>query len=116
MENSVPVAGRRARRGYWLPGLIALVALLGIGLGIGAGDLNHRSPHTLSGSDVAAQIALALQVQQRSTTPPLVSCPGSEPVRAGWTFTCTLTGRDGPERVKVAEVDGRGSLRWSIVS
>jgi hypothetical protein len=77
--------------------------------------LNHRSPHTLSGSDVAAQIALALQVQQRSTTPPGVNCPESEPVREGWTFTCTLAGRNGPETVKVAEVDGRGNLRWSIV-
>jgi hypothetical protein len=69
----------------------------------------------LNGSDVAAQIALAMQVQRGSSTPPKVDCPGSEPVRAGWTFTCTLAGRNGPETVNVVEVDGRGNLRWSIV-
>jgi hypothetical protein len=98
-----------------VPGLIALAALLAIGLAFGAGDLSHRAPHTLSGSDVAAQIALAWQVQQGSSGPPKVDCPGPQPVRAGWTFTCTVAGPDGTETVHVVEVDGRGNLRWTIV-
>jgi hypothetical protein len=120
MESPVPATGtpapgRAARRGYFVPGLVALVALLGIGLAVGAGDLNHRAPHTLDGSDVAAQIALALQVQQGSSGPPKVDCPGPQPVRAGWTFTCTMVGRTGNEAIHVVEVDGRGNLHWTIV-
>jgi hypothetical protein len=68
----------------------------------------------LNGSDVASQIALALQVQQRSSGPPTVECPGPQPVRAGWAFNCTMAGRSGPETIHVIEVDGRGNLRWTI--
>jgi Domain of unknown function (DUF4333) len=110
-----PAPGRPARRGYFLPGVIALAVLVAIGLFVGAGDLNHRAPRTLDGADVASQIALALQVQQGSAGPPKVDCTGPQPVRAGWTFTCTVAGRHGPETVRVVEVDGRGSLRWAIV-
>ncbi len=105
-------AGRRGK-GYFLPGFIALVALLGIGLFVGAGDLQHRPAGTISGTDIASQIALGIQAQQNLTSPVQVNCPRQEPVRPGLTFQCTLGGR--PQgTVHVTEVDDRGRVRWSL--
>lgn len=105
------------RRGRWTPGLIALAALLGIGIFFGAGgDLTHPPPTTLSGTDVASQISLGIQAQRGLASPPAVSCPAHEPVRNGFTFLCTLqaAGTAKAESVDVVEIDGRGHLRWSI--
>ncbi|HEX4864188.1 MAG TPA: DUF4333 domain-containing protein [Acidimicrobiales bacterium] len=109
-------AGRR--RGRWVPGIIALAALLAIGIVVGAGaDLTHPSPRTLTGRDVASQLALAIQADKGLTQPPRLKCPASEPVRAGLTFQCTATGvQRGPAEVVVTEIDGRGHLRWSLSS
>ncbi len=110
-----PSAGRRGK-GYFVPGFIALVALLAIGLFVGAGDLQHPAPTTLVGPDIASQIALGIQAQQNSDHVPSVACPAREPVRQGFRFQCTLAGRNGgaSRTVYVNEVDGRGRVRWSL--
>lgn len=114
---SAPLApeGRRGRRGYFLPGAIALVALLAIGGAVGAGDLSHPLPRRLAGSDVASQISLGVQTAQNDPNPPRVRCPTSEPVRVGYRFHCSLIPASGqPLDVTVTEVDGRGRLHWSL--
>ena len=115
-----PAGHARGRRGYFLPGTIALLALLAIGGAVGAGDLSHPAPHTLSGNDVASEIALGIESAQGLRQPPSVSCPTAEPVRAGLRFTCTEAaggGGGGAARpVAVTEIDNRGHLRWSLPS
>ena len=110
-------AGRRRPR--WIPGLIALAALLAIGIVFGAGaDLTHPGPDRLSGRDVSAQLALGIQSQQGISTAPLVSCPSSEPVKAGVAFECRVTGLPSrpAQKVEVTEIDGSGHLRWKLSS
>jgi hypothetical protein len=102
------------RRGYWIPAIIALTVLVAIAIGFGAGDLTHPSPRTLAGPDMEAELSLGIQAQQLSSEPPVVHCPGSEPVFAGHTFACTLVTGASTEVVSVVEIDGRGRLRWSI--
>ncbi len=116
MATGAPADGRRrpSRRGYWLPAVIAMTVLLAIAAAVGAGDLDHSSPRTLPGSDVASQIAIGIQVQQGGTSPPSVRCPDHEPVRSGLTFECTLGTGPNQRTVKVVEVDARGHLRWQI--
>lgn len=111
-----PAPGRRAK-GYFLPGVIALGALLAIGVFfVGAGDLQHPANTQLAGADIESEIALAIQAQQNSTRAPAVTCPAREPVRPGLHFQCTVAaGRGRPVRpVYVTEVDGRGRIRWSF--
>jgi hypothetical protein len=91
-----------------------MVVLFAIGLVLGAGDLQHRSPTTLHGSDVAQEIAFGIQAQEGATAPPVVHCPGAEPVRAGWRFGCTVVEAGAGRAVQVTEIDGRGHLRWSL--
>jgi hypothetical protein len=104
----------RRRRGYWIPGLIAIAVLTAIGVAFGAGDLNHRSPRILHGSDVAQQIALGIQAQENLHQPPEVRCPASEPVRNGRRFICTRVGSGPAVLIHVVEIDNRGRLRWSV--
>lgn len=103
----------RSKRGYFLPGSIALVALVALGLFVGAGDLSHPAPSTLVGSDIGAQIGLGIQTEENTASMPDVACPPKEPVRQGLRFTCMLRGR-APRTVYVTEVDGRGRVRWSF--
>lgn len=111
-QEGGPPSSRRGK-GYFLPGTIALVALLGLGLFVGAGDLQHPAATTISGSEIAAQISLGIQAQGTLRSPPQVTCPRQEPVRQGLRFQCTLEGR--PDKpVYVIEVDGRGRVRWSL--
>ena len=109
-----PSRGRRGK-GYFLPGFIALIALLIIGLFVGAGDLAHPAPKSLTGTDVAYQISLGVQAQQNSAAPPAVTCP-NEPVQQGLHFTCRLQpAGGGPSRpVAVTEVDARGRVSWTL--
>ncbi|HET6966495.1 MAG TPA: DUF4333 domain-containing protein [Acidimicrobiales bacterium] len=111
-DEGRPPSSRRGK-GYFLPGTIALIALLGIGLFVGAGDLQHPAATTISGSQIASQISLGIQAQGALQSPPQVTCPRQEPVRQGLRFQCTLKGR--PDKpVYVTEVDGRGQVRWSL--
>jgi hypothetical protein len=111
-ERSGPPA--RRRRGYWIPGLIAVAVLTAIGVAFGAGDLNHRSPSVLHGSDVAQQIALGIQAQEHLHQPPEVHCPAAQPVRNGRRFDCTRVGAGPAVPIHVLEIDDRGRLRWSL--
>ena len=112
VEAAAPV--RRGRRGYFLPGAIAMVALVLIALAVGGGDLDHSAPHALNGPDVASQIALGIQAEQNSTGLPSVTCPQSEPARSGVTFTCAVSGAGAHRTVYVTEIDSRGQVRWSF--
>jgi hypothetical protein len=107
--------GRR-RRGYWIPGLIALAVLLGIGLAFGAGDLDHGGPNTLAGPEMDQDLARAIQASEGTPSPPTVHCPRSEPARAGLQFVCTVTGAGPTRTVHVTEIDGRGGLSWRFGS
>jgi hypothetical protein len=117
METAAPAAPAtdrpRRKRGYFLPGFIALAALVVIGGLLGAGDLEHPAASTLAGPQVAAQIALGIQAQQNASRPPSVTCPDHEPVRQGLRFNCTLEGHT-PRPVHVTEVDARGRVQWSL--
>jgi hypothetical protein len=106
------VAPPRRRRGYWIPGLIAVAALTALAVAFGAGDLNHRGPRVLYGADVAQPIALGLQAQEGTHTPPGVRCPQTEPARRGWHFVCTRVGPGPDVPIQVVEIDSRGHLRW----
>ncbi len=109
--------GRR-RRGYWIPGLIALAVLLGIGVAFGAGDLVHRGPTTLAGPEIARNLAGAIQASEGTPSPPTVRCPHSEPARTGLQFVCRVTGPGaGASRtVHVTEINSRGGLSWRFGS
>ncbi|MGH9115861.1 MAG: hypothetical protein ACRDWW_08540 [Acidimicrobiales bacterium] len=114
-ESACPMAGpRRPGRGYFIPGVVALAALLAIGAGLGAGELTHAAPTELQGSVIASDIAAAVQTQSGSRTGPVVSCP-SEPVRQGLRFYCSIAGGgERPAALEVTEVDSSGHLRWSL--
>lgn len=102
------------RRGYWVPGLIALTVLVMIGLIFGAGDLSHPAYTSINGPDIELQISQAMQVEQNTGTAPEISCPRREPVRAGLTFDCSARTPTGQEVVHVTEIDNRGAIRWSL--
>jgi len=104
---------RAGRRGYWIPGIIALTVLVVMALALGAGDLFHPAPAVLSGAEVEQQLALGIQAQGGYARPPVVHCPGPQPVARGHTFACTLDGPKGPVGIRVVEIDARGQLRWS---
>jgi len=106
--------GRPRRRGYWIPGAIALAVLVVLALAFGAGDLTHPAPRTLSGPDIESELALGIQTQQRWASPPTLHCPGTVAVKEGHRFSCTLDTAGGPIPVDVVEVDGRGRLQWSL--
>ncbi len=91
-----------------------MAALLGIGLALGAGDLDHRTTSGLHGTDVAQQLALAIQAQNGSHTPPNVTCPATEPVRSGLQFSCTIQASGSSQVIHVEETDGRGHLSWQM--
>lgn len=105
-----------AKRGYLLPGVIALGALVALGTAFGAGDLYHQPPSALAGPDVASQISLAIQAEQNVVTAPAVSCPASEPVRAGLVFYCAEKPESAgpPVEITVRETDSRGNLSWKF--
>jgi hypothetical protein len=104
----------RPRRGYWLPGAIALTVLVIIAVAVGGGDLDHSAPKTLHGPDVASEIALGIQTQEATNNAPTVSCPRSEPVRSGLHFECSVVSAGKKTPVEVVEIDGRGHLRWQV--
>ena len=112
-EEEQPAPSGRRGKGYFLPGFIALLALLGLGLFVGAGDLEHPVPRTLDGTEIAAQISLGIQAAWHTVAPPQVTCPAKEPVRVGQQFDCTMSGHP-PTTVQVREVDGRGRIEFYI--
>jgi hypothetical protein len=114
VEAAPAPTGRRGRRGYWIPGLVAMAFLLIIAVAVGAGDLDHSAPRNLQGADIASQIALGIETQQGTASAPDVHCPEKEPVRSGWQFECSVTqaGRSVP--VDVVELNQHGQLSWHL--
>ena len=105
----------KKRRGYFIPGIIALVVLLVIGLVLGGGDLEHPAATTIYGSAIESQIANGIQDVRDTNATIDVACPAQEPVKQGLQFSCTATGAGlENQTVYVVETDGRGDTRWSL--
>jgi Domain of unknown function (DUF4333) len=107
-------SGPVRRRGYWIPGLIALAVLLLIAVAVGAGDLDHSAPDVLQGPDIASQIALGIQAQEETASAPNVHCPKTEPVRSGLQFQCAVWRNGTRVPVNVVEIDQHGQLSWHL--
>ena len=105
----------RPKRGYLGPGVIALVALVGLALLINYAGLSTTPPHTLSGADAATLVSQGLQAQQGTAEPPQVTCPKSEPIRRGLTFVC-LWHRAGGATVPISVTETNGAGRLSFTS
>jgi Domain of unknown function (DUF4333) len=106
--------GRRGK-GYFVPGLIALVVMAAAGGLANFGGLDHSSPSHLAGSDVATFLAQGIQAQEGLHTPPSIACPATEPVRAGVSFTCQWQRSVGDRTVRVTET-GRGQFHFNVDS
>ncbi|HET9691778.1 MAG TPA: DUF4333 domain-containing protein [Acidimicrobiales bacterium] len=106
----------RGRRGYLVPGSIALVVLAVLAVVIDLVGLTHRTPDTLAGPDVATRIAQGIQAGAGDHRLPQVSCPTSEPARAGVRFTCAELppGGGAPITIQVTET-GAASYTWHPV-
>ncbi|HUY61889.1 MAG TPA: hypothetical protein VMW49_08425 [Candidatus Dormibacteraeota bacterium] len=107
-------APTRPRRGYLVPGIIALAVATGLALAINATMLAHHDPSNLNGPDVALYLSQAIQAAEAADSPPQVRCPASEPLRQGWSFACQLRGLTGTARVEVSETDATGQFTWRI--
>jgi hypothetical protein len=107
-------AGKTAKRGYLLPGTIALGALVVIGLVINF-SFTHHTPRNLDGQEVSMGIAEGLQAQERSASPPEVSCPPSRPLQTGLRFTCTRQRSGGDQVIEVTEINNIGGYRRQVV-
>ena len=103
---------RPARRGYLVPGLIALAVLALIAVVIDVVGLEHPTPRTLAGPDVATLIAQDMQTRTGASQPPQISCPASEPVRAGLRFACHLQSGRGSRTIEVRETSAQGAFTW----
>ncbi|HLI00535.1 MAG TPA: DUF4333 domain-containing protein [Acidimicrobiales bacterium] len=104
------------RKGYLLPGAIALVVLAAIAVVIDVAGLQSRVPRTLNGAATAQQVAQAIETRQGLTSAPSVHCPASEPVRAGLVFYCTLD-REGHARqwVRISEYSNAGDYHVAVL-
>jgi hypothetical protein len=104
----------RPKRGYLLPGAIALAVLVIIGVVVGAGDIQHSAPTSLYGKDVASNLSGGIETEQGWHTAPQLMCPPVEPARQGLEFQCTLVHDGNRQTVDVYEVNNHGNLRWSL--
>ncbi len=109
--------GRRPprRRGYLVPGLIALIVCAGLAALIDVTVLQSHTPSRLVGSEVATQLAQAIQADRSEAQPPVIHCPPSEPLRAGRVFYCTLV-RPGHNDavIKVTEASTAGQFHFAL--
>ena len=104
----------RGKRGYFLPGLIALAVLLAGGALATAGGLSHAAPTQLDGVHVGTLIAENYQNNHQLASPPPVQCPSTEPVVAGRHFVCQLLrSKGGPLTVDVTETGG-GRITYQV--
>lgn len=104
----------RTKRGYFIPGMIALV-VLAVGGGVANfSGLDHAAPNRLAGPDVETSLAQAIQAQDHLASPPSIRCPANEPVRVGLHFTCTWQRTGGKRAVSVTEIDARGQFRYKL--
>lgn len=99
------------RRRWWIP-LVAIVALLALGI-TAVSALLAGSPRLDTGA-IQTRIAaeLSAEAQERVT----VDCPSRVEIRAGSTFTCTASYPDGGDvEIVVLQTSARGDVRWSPV-
>lgn len=102
------------KRGYFIPGLIALAVLLAGGAFATAGGLSNASPSRLDGVHVGTLIAENYQNNHQLASPPPVQCPPDEPVAAGHRFVCQLLRtKGGPLPVEVTETGG-GRVTYQV--
>jgi hypothetical protein len=106
---------RPPRRGYLVPGVIALVVCAALAVVIDLVGLQSHTPTTLVGSEIATDISQAIQSSRGDTSPPEVRCPASEPMRAGTAFDCTLlqAGRP-PTPIRVSETGSTGGFHFVV--
>ena len=107
----------RPKRGYFIPGIIALVVCAAIAIVIDLAGFQTHSPTTLSGHEVDSLVSQSLQATHPQRNPPQVRCPATEPLRAGLTFNCTLVenGRTSGT-IHVTETTAQGTLHFSAPS
>ncbi|MHB1535626.1 MAG: DUF4333 domain-containing protein [Acidimicrobiales bacterium] len=116
MEHPPPATAPAPKRGYLVPGLIALVFLVGAAVLINYTALSHHVSRRLNGPDVATLISQGLQAQLGARVPPQVSCPAHEPLRAGLTFECVLDRHGRRSAVQVTETNRAGQLSFRTLS
>jgi hypothetical protein len=110
-----PAAGGRPRpkRGYLLPGTIALVVCAAIATVIDVTGIQSHTPSSLPGSQVATFLSQSLQYTHPQATPPQVRCPADEPLRAGLSFRCVLVRPGHPDAdILVTETSAHGTFRY----
>ncbi len=112
-SDAPPQTPGRRRRGYWLPGLIAMTFLVVVSVAFGLVGLESHVGRRLQGQVVAEDLALDLQ---SGATIPTVRCPSEEPRRAGLSFYCTerSPGRT-PRTIQVTETAARGGFRYRLL-
>jgi hypothetical protein len=103
----------RPKRGYLLPGTIALVVCAVIAVVIDLAGIQSRTPSSLAGRQVEAYLSQSLQYLHPQAAPPQVRCPANEPLRAGLSFDCSLlaAGRP-PATIVVTETSASGTFRY----
>jgi hypothetical protein len=110
---AAPGTRRRPKRGYLLPGTIALVVCAVIGVGIDLAGIQSHAPSNLAGGQVEAFLSQSLQYTHPQASPPQVRCPADEPLRTGYTFDCTLV-KDGRSAglIRVTETSATGTFSY----
>ena len=114
-EHPGPAAApARPRRGYWVPGFIAMTFLVVVSVAFVLVGLQSRIGRSLQGPVVAGVLALDLET---GGTTPAVHCPREEPLRPGIAFDCSVRG---PHRlaatVRVTETSSTGSFRYRLLA
>lgn len=112
-SSTCAYAPSNGKRGYLVPGIIAFVCLLLLGTALDITDFSRSSGAQLHGPLVANQIASAYQARAGGGLPS-VSCPASEPVVAGRTFTCTLQAAASPARSVTVTETGGGRFGFQV--
>jgi hypothetical protein len=109
---AAPGSPARPKRGYLLPGTIALVVCAVIATVIDLAGLQSRTPSSLAGRQVETFLSQSLQANHPQQDPPQVRCPAEEPLRAGLSFDCTLLSGGRPVSIQVTETSGHGTFRY----
>jgi hypothetical protein len=103
------------RRPYLRSGIVALAVLVLIAIGISVFTLSpSSSPHSLPGSEVASDLASAIQTQRHLGSPPELRCPPSITLQQGGRFTCTLVQHPHPVIVEVTQTNSQGNFTFHV--
>jgi hypothetical protein len=115
--GAAPGTRPRPKRGYLLPGTIALVVCAAIAVVIDLAGIQSHTPTTLAGHQIESLVSQSLQAQHPQRNPPQVRCPASEPLRAGLAFDCSLVQGGRPAgTIRVTELSGAGALHVSPIT